>query len=62
MKGLKVDLLFLCFTGIGIGEPTRDHSTFLKSSRRLLDGAVAARTLATKTLKIQPLRRPPRQD
>ena len=47
MERLEFDLLFRWFVGIGVDEPVWDHSTFSKNRDRLLDGAVAARVLAT---------------
>ncbi len=45
MERLEFDLLFRWFVGIGIDEPTWDHSTFSKNRDRLLEGAVAGRLL-----------------
>ena len=47
MERLEFDLLFRWFVGIGVDEPTWDHSTFSKNRDRLLDGAVAAQFLST---------------
>lgn len=47
MERLEFDLLFRWFVGIDVDEPAWDHSTFSKNRDRLLDGAVAARFLAT---------------
>ncbi len=47
MERLEFDLLFRWFVGIGVDEPAWDHSTFSKNRDRLLEGAVAARFLAT---------------
>ena len=47
MERLEFDLLFRWFVGISVDEPAWDHSTFSKNRDRLLDGAVAARFLAT---------------
>ena len=47
MERLEFDLLFRWFVGIGVDEQAWDHSTFSKNRDRLLDGAVAARFLAT---------------
>ncbi|WP_246725132.1 transposase [Beijerinckia sp. L45] len=47
MERLEFDLLFRWFVGLGVDEPVWDHSTFSKNRDRLLEGAVAARFLAT---------------
>lgn len=47
MERLEFDLLFRWFVGLGIDDPVWDHSTFSKNRDRLLEGAIAARFLAT---------------
>src|SRR5207253_2268640 len=47
MERLEFDLLFRWFVGLGVDDPVWDHSTFAKNRERLLEGAVAARFLAT---------------
>jgi transposase len=47
MERLEFDLLFRWFVGLGIDDAVWDHSTFAKNRERLLEGAVAARFLAT---------------
>ena len=47
MERLEFDLLFRWFVGLGVDEAVWDHSTFSKNRDRLLEGAVAARFLAT---------------
>lgn len=47
MERVEFDLLFRWFVGLGVDEPVWDHSTFSKNRDRLLEGAVAARFLAT---------------
>jgi transposase len=47
MERLEFDLLFRWFVDLGVDEPVWDHSTFSKNRDRLLEGAVAARFLAT---------------
>jgi transposase len=46
MERLEYDLLFRWFVGIGIDDPTWDHSTFSKNRDRLLEGDIAAKFLA----------------
>lgn len=46
MERLDFDLLFRWFVGLGIDDPTWDHSTFSKNRDRLLDGDIAARFLS----------------
>jgi transposase len=45
MERLEFDLLFRWFVGLGIDDPSWDHSTFSKNRDRLLEGAVAGRLL-----------------
>jgi hypothetical protein len=47
MERLDFDLLFRWFVGLGIDDPVWDHSTFSKNRDRLLEGNVAAESLAT---------------
>ena len=46
MERLGFDLLFRWFVGIGIDDPTWDHSVFSKNRDRLLEGDIAAKFLA----------------
>ena len=46
MERLQFDLLFRWFVGIGIDDPTWDHSVFSKNRDRLLEGDIAAKFLA----------------
>lgn len=43
---LNADQLTRCFVGIGIDDPVWDHSSFSKNRDRLLDGDIAAKSLA----------------
>jgi transposase len=45
MERLEFDLLFRWFVGLGVDEPTWDHSVFSKNRDRLLDGEIAAKFL-----------------
>jgi transposase len=46
MERLEFDLLFRWFVGIGVDDPSWDHSVFSKNRDRLLDGAIAAQFLS----------------
>ena len=46
MERLEFDLLFRWFVGLSADEPACVHSTFAKNRHRLLDGEVAAPSLA----------------
>ena len=46
MERLEFDLLFRWFVGIGVDDPTWDHSVFSKNRDRLLAGEIAAKFLA----------------
>ncbi|MCW1842213.1 IS5 family transposase [Prosthecomicrobium hirschii] len=46
MERLDFDLLFRWFVGLGIDDPTWDHSIFSKNRDRLLEGDIAARFLS----------------
>ena len=46
MERLEYDLLFRWFVGIGIDDSAWDHSTFSKNRERLLEGDIAAKSLA----------------
>src|SRR5260221_6473031 len=45
MDRLEFDLLFRWFVGLGVDDPTWDHSTFSKNRDRLLEGEIAAKFL-----------------
>lgn len=45
MERLEFDLLFRWFVGLGVDDPTWDHSTFSKNRDRLLEGEIAAKFL-----------------
>src|SRR5260221_302773 len=45
MDRLEFDLLFRWFVGVGVDDPTWDHSTFSKNRDRLLEGEMAAKFL-----------------
>lgn len=47
MERLEFDLLFRWFVGLGIDDPTWDHSVFSKNRDRLLEGEIAVKFLAT---------------
>ncbi|GJD74570.1 IS5 family transposase ISNisp7 [Methylobacterium goesingense] len=46
MERLEFDLLFRWFVGLGIDDPTWDHSSFTRNRDRLLAGEIAAQFLA----------------
>ncbi|KQQ30776.1 transposase [Methylobacterium sp. Leaf125] len=46
MERLEFDLLFRWFVGLGIDDPTWDHSSFTRNRDRLLAGEIAAQLLA----------------
>src|SRR3712207_2247936 len=46
MERLEFDLLFRWFVGLGIDDPTWDHSSFSKNRDRLLEGDIAAKLLS----------------
>jgi transposase len=46
MERLEFDLLFRCFVGLGIDDPGWDDSSFTKNRDRLLEGEIAAKSLA----------------
>ena len=46
IERLEFDLLFRWFVGLGVDDPTWDHSTFSKNRDRLLQGDIAAKFLA----------------
>jgi len=46
MERLEFDLLFRWFVGLGVDDPTWDHSTFSKNRDRLLEGEIAAKLLS----------------
>jgi transposase len=46
MERLEFDLLFRWFVGLGVDDPTWDHSVFSKNRDRLLEGEIAAKFLA----------------
>src|SRR6478752_6129486 len=46
MDRLEFDLLFRWFVGLGVDDPTWDHSSFSKNRDRLLAGEIAAKFLA----------------
>jgi transposase len=46
MERMEFDLLFRWFVGLGVDDPTWDHSSFSKNRDRLLEGEIAAKFLA----------------
>ena len=46
MERMEFDLLFRWFVGLGVDEPTWDHSSFSKNRDRLLEGEIAAKFLS----------------
>src|SRR5882672_8895937 len=46
MERLEFDLLFRWFVGLGVDDPTWDHSVFSKNRDRLLEGEIATKFLA----------------
>jgi transposase len=45
MERIEFDLLFRWFVGLGVDDPSWDHSSFTKNRDRLLDGRIAAKLL-----------------
>src|SRR5262245_57337768 len=45
MERLEFDLLFRWFVGLGVDDPTWDHSVFSKNRDRLLEGEIATKFL-----------------
>jgi transposase len=46
MERMEFDLLFRWFVGLGVDDPTWDHSSFSKNRDRLLEGEIASKFLA----------------
>jgi transposase len=45
MERMEFDLLFRWFVGLGVDDPTWDHSSFTRNRERLLEGDIAAKFL-----------------